>query len=120
MRGVDIDDRQLRDDLMTMLIAGHETTAAVLTWAVFLLSQNPEKIRKAQAEIDAVLGQGPPTYESMKNLEYIRLIVVEVLRLYPHHLCSSDALSNQKPYLEDTKVKKKVIKFQKGLISSSL
>ncbi|XP_010495892.1 PREDICTED: cytochrome P450 97B3, chloroplastic [Camelina sativa] len=83
MRGVDIDDRQLRDDLMTMLIAGHETTAAVLTWAVYLLSQNPEKIRKAQAEIDAVLGEGPPTYESMKKLEYIRLIVVEVLRLYP-------------------------------------
>ncbi|EOA17958.1 hypothetical protein CARUB_v10006369mg [Capsella rubella] len=83
MRGADIDDRQLRDDLMTMLIAGHETTAAVLTWAVFLLSQNPEKIRKAQAEIDAVLGEGPPTYESMKNLEYIRLIVVEVLRLFP-------------------------------------
>ncbi|KAJ8564586.1 hypothetical protein K7X08_001046 [Anisodus acutangulus] len=39
MRGVDVDDRQLRDDLMTMLIAGHETTAAVLTWAVFLLAQ---------------------------------------------------------------------------------
>ncbi|CAH2079087.1 unnamed protein product [Thlaspi arvense] len=94
MRGVDIDDRQarsyyllfnnlLRDDLMTMLIAGHETTAAVLTWAVYLLAQNPAKIRKAQAEIDAVLGEGAPTYESMKKLEYIRLIVVEVLRLYP-------------------------------------
>ncbi|KFK33561.1 hypothetical protein AALP_AA5G029500 [Arabis alpina] len=83
MRGVDIDDRQLRDDLMTMLIAGHETTAAVLTWAVFLLAQNPTKIRKAQAEIDAVLGEGAPTYESMKKLEYIRLIVVEVLRLFP-------------------------------------
>lgn len=41
MQGVDVDDRQLRDDLMTMLIAGHETTAAVLTWAVFLLAQNP-------------------------------------------------------------------------------
>ncbi|CAN8275109.1 unnamed protein product [Cochlearia groenlandica] len=83
MRGVDIDDRQLRDDLMTMLIAGHETTAAVLTWAVFLLAQNPSKIKKAQAEIDAVIGQSAPTYESMKKLEYIRLIVVEVLRLYP-------------------------------------
>ncbi|ESQ56017.1 hypothetical protein EUTSA_v10024764mg [Eutrema salsugineum] len=83
MRGADIDDRQLRDDLMTMLIAGHETTAAVLTWAVYLLAQNPAKIRKAQAEIDAVLGEGAPTYESMKKLEYIRLIVVEVLRLYP-------------------------------------
>ncbi|KAI3979206.1 hypothetical protein MKX01_017031 [Papaver californicum] len=83
MRGADVDDRQLRDDLMTMLIAGHETTAAVLTWAIFLLAQNPEKMRKAQAEIDSVIGRGKTTYESVKNLEYIRLIVVESLRLYP-------------------------------------
>ncbi|KAJ4881211.1 hypothetical protein Rs2_38266 [Raphanus sativus] len=83
MRGVDIDDRQLRDDLMTMLIAGHETTAAVLTWAVYLLAQSPAKIRKAQSEIDAVLGENAPTYESLKKLEYIRLTVVESLRLYP-------------------------------------
>ncbi|KAK9678336.1 hypothetical protein RND81_11G204700 [Saponaria officinalis] len=83
MRGVDVDDRQLRDDLMTMLIAGHETTAAVLTWAVFLLSQNPSKMKKAQDEIDAVLGNGRVTYDSLKKLEYVRLIVVESLRLYP-------------------------------------
>uniref|UniRef100_A0A2N9EXP9 Cytochrome P450 n=1 Tax=Fagus sylvatica TaxID=28930 RepID=A0A2N9EXP9_FAGSY len=83
MRGADVDDRQLRDDLMTMLIAGHETTAAVLTWAIFLLAQNPSKMKKAQAEIDSVLGQGRPTFELLKKLEYIRLIVVEVLRLYP-------------------------------------
>ncbi|CAN0890740.1 Cytochrome P450 97B2, chloroplastic [Linum grandiflorum] len=83
MRGVDVNDRQLRDDLMTMLIAGHETTAAVLTWAVFLLAQNPSKMKKAQAELDAVLGQEKPTYESLKKLEYIRLIVIESLRLYP-------------------------------------
>ncbi|XP_015880903.3 cytochrome P450 97B2, chloroplastic isoform X1 [Ziziphus jujuba] len=83
MRGADVDDRQLRDDLITMLIAGHETTAAVLTWAVFLLAQNPSKMKKAQTEIDSVLGEGSPTYESLKKLEYIRLIVVEALRLYP-------------------------------------
>ncbi|KAK4800908.1 hypothetical protein SAY86_021395 [Trapa natans] len=83
MRGSDVDDRQLRDDLMTMLIAGHETTAAVLTWAVFLLAQNPSKMRKAQMEIDAVLGQMIPTFESLKKLEYLRLIIVEALRLYP-------------------------------------
>ncbi|KAH9623680.1 hypothetical protein KSS87_017707 [Heliosperma pusillum] len=83
MRGVDVDDRQLRDDLMTMLIAGHETTAAVLTWAVFLLCQSPSKMKKAQEEIDVVLGKGRVTYDSLKNLEYIRLIVVESLRLYP-------------------------------------
>lgn len=83
MRGADVDDRQLRDDLMTMLIAGHETTAAVLTWAVFLLAQNPSKMKKAQAEVDLVLGTGRPTFESLKELQYIRLIVVEALRLYP-------------------------------------
>ncbi|KAK7307911.1 hypothetical protein VNO77_41385 [Canavalia gladiata] len=83
MRGADVDDRQLRDDLMTMLIAGHETTAAVLTWAIFLLAQNPSKMKKAQAEVDLVLGTGRPTFESLKKLQYIRLIVVEALRLYP-------------------------------------
>lgn len=83
MRGVDVDDRQLRDDLMTMLIAGHETTAAVLTWSVFLLAQHPDKMKKAQAEVDSVLAQGRTTFESLKNLEYIRLIIVESLRLYP-------------------------------------
>ncbi|KAI3457646.1 hypothetical protein Pfo_014309 [Paulownia fortunei] len=83
MRGVDADDRQLRDDLMTMLIAGHETTAAVLTWAVFLLAQHPSKMKKAQAEIDLVLTQERTTFEAIKKLEYLRLIVVESLRLYP-------------------------------------
>ncbi|CAK9176474.1 unnamed protein product [Ilex paraguariensis] len=83
MRGADVDDRQLRDDLMTMLIAGHETTAAVLTWAVFLLAQHPLKMEKAQAEIDAVLGHERTTFDSLKKLEYLRLIVVETLRLYP-------------------------------------
>ncbi|KAK9285940.1 hypothetical protein L1049_025142 [Liquidambar formosana] len=83
MRGADVDDRQLRDDLMTMLIAGHETTAAVLTWAVFLLAQNPSKMKRAQAEIDSVLGQERTSYEAVKKLEYIRLVVVEALRLYP-------------------------------------
>lgn len=47
MRGQDADDKQLRDDLMTMLIAGHETTAAVLTWAMFCLVQNPDSEAKA-------------------------------------------------------------------------
>ncbi|KAF9591241.1 hypothetical protein IFM89_003192 [Coptis chinensis] len=71
MRGADVDDRQLRDDLMTMLIAGHETTAAVLTWAVFFLAQNPSKMRKAQEEVNSVLGQGRPTFESVKELVYV-------------------------------------------------
>ncbi|GJM90329.1 hypothetical protein PR202_ga06596 [Eleusine coracana subsp. coracana] len=83
MRGADVDDRQLRDDLMTMLIAGHETTAAVLTWSIYLLAQNPTKMRKAQAEVDSILSSGAVTVESLKKMEYIKSIIVESLRLYP-------------------------------------
>ena len=54
---------QLRDDLMTMLIAGHETTAAVLTWATFELAQRPNILKKAQEEVDRVLGDRKPTLE---------------------------------------------------------
>ena len=49
--GDDINSKQLRDDLMTMLIAGHETTAAVLTWTFFLLSQHPEDAKRVQEEV---------------------------------------------------------------------
>ncbi len=61
MRGEDTDNKQLRDDLMTMLIAGHETTAAVLTWAFFCLAQNPEAAAKVVAEVDAVVGDRTPS-----------------------------------------------------------
>ena len=68
---------------MTMLIAGHETTAAVLTWALFELTRNPECLKEAQAEIDRVVGDRTPTYEDIKELKYVRLIIAETLRLYP-------------------------------------
>lgn len=83
MRGADIDNKQLRDDLMTMLIAGHETTAAVLTWALFELTRNPECLAKAREEIDRVVGDRHPNLADIKQMKYIRLIVAETLRLYP-------------------------------------
>jgi len=83
MRGADIDNKQLRDDLMTMLIAGHETTAAVLTWSLFELLRNPECMKEAQDEIDRVIGDRTPTLEDIKEMKYIRLVVAESLRLYP-------------------------------------
>lgn len=84
-RGADLGDRQLRDDLMTMLIAGHETTAAVLTWTLFSLVTNPDKMRKAVAEVDANVGDAPPsTIEDVgRKLPYIRSCLAESLRLYP-------------------------------------
>ncbi|KAJ1419557.1 cytochrome P450 [Ochromonadaceae sp. CCMP2298] len=60
MRGEESTSKQLRDDLMTMLIAGHETTAAVLTWTFYELSQNPELQRRVQEEVDTVLGGRRP------------------------------------------------------------
>jgi cytochrome P450 len=88
IRGADVTDAQLRDDLMTMLIAGHETTAAVLTWCLFCLAQDKKLMTEVRAEIDEVLGPAQaearaPTYEEIQKLELTRLCLAEALRLYP-------------------------------------
>jgi cytochrome P450 len=83
MRGENATSLQLRDDLMTMLIAGHETTAAVLTWALFELAQQPALVRRVQEELDKVLGDRNPTFEDIPRLPLIRLIIAESLRMYP-------------------------------------
>ena len=74
-------DEQLRDEVMTLFIAGHETTANTLTWTWYLLCRNPEVERLLHAEVDA-LGH-VPTMEDLPRLEYTRRIVMEAMRLYP-------------------------------------
>ncbi|KAI4374036.1 hypothetical protein MLD38_012082 [Melastoma candidum] len=81
--GDDVSSKQLRDDLMTMLIAGHETSAAVLTWTFYLLSKEPAAMSKLQQEVDLVLGDRFPTIEDMKRLKYTTRVINESLRLYP-------------------------------------
>jgi len=83
VRGADASAKQLRDDLITLLIAGHETTGSMLTWATWLLALHPEAQAKMQKEIDEVLGDRIPTYEDMRSLEQCRLVVTESLRLFP-------------------------------------
>ena len=83
MRGEESTSVQLRDDLMTMLIAGHETTAAVLTWTFYELCQQPELMSRVQKEIDDVLRGSHPKSEDMANLPLIRLCLSETLRMYP-------------------------------------
>ncbi|GKY98823.1 hypothetical protein MPSEU_000838400 [Mayamaea pseudoterrestris] len=88
MRGADIDNKQLRDDLMTMLIAGHETTGALLTWSLFELIRNPDCMGKIREELDRVLSDGKgshrePTYADIQQLTYTRLVLAETLRMYP-------------------------------------
>ncbi|XP_027184401.1 protein LUTEIN DEFICIENT 5, chloroplastic [Coffea eugenioides] len=81
--GDDVSSKQLRDDLMTLLIAGHETSAAVLTWTFYLLSKEPSVLAKLQNEVDAVLGDRFPTMEDLKKLKYTTRVINESLRLYP-------------------------------------
>lgn len=81
--GDDVSSKQLRDDLMTMLIAGHETSAAVLTWTFYLLSKEPSVMSKLQEEVDSVLGDRFPRIEDMKKLKYATRVINESMRLYP-------------------------------------
>mmetsp|Transcript_1603 Transcript_1603/g.4035 ORF Transcript_1603/g.4035 Transcript_1603/m.4035 type:complete len:641 (+) Transcript_1603:133-2055(+) len=83
LRGGDCDDKQLRDDLMTLLVAGHETTGSLLTWTAFELAQNKEWMTKIQEEIDRVVGDGNIEFDHIKQLDVTRMALAESLRLYP-------------------------------------
>ncbi|KAL3825835.1 hypothetical protein ACJIZ3_021864 [Penstemon smallii] len=80
----EVSSTQLRDDLLSMLVAGHETTGSVLTWTAYLLSKDPSSLRKAQEEVDQVLQGRLPTYEDTKNLKFLTRCISESMRLYPH------------------------------------
>ena len=79
LRDADIDDKQLRDDLMTMLIAGHETTAAVLTWTLFQLMQSPEAMHKAVQEVNRVVGDDSPGQRLLKLLVCKAVVLLHLL-----------------------------------------
>jgi cytochrome P450 len=76
-------DEQLRDEAMTIFIAGHETTANALAWTWYLLSQSPEVEAKFHAEIDEVLNGRLPTAEEVPRLRYTEMVLAEAMRLYP-------------------------------------
>ena len=85
MRGEDLSSMVLRDDLMTMLIAGHETTAAMLTWTLFELAKgDPGMMREVQAEVRRVMkGKSRPDYDDIVAMKKLRYSLIEALRLYP-------------------------------------
>ena len=74
---------QVRDEALTLFLAGHETTANALTWSWYLLSQHPEVERRLHQEIDAVLGDRPPELADVSELRYAEMILAEAFRLYP-------------------------------------
>jgi cytochrome P450 len=81
--GEHMSDKQLRDEVMTLFFAGHETTANTLTWAWYLLSQHPEARAKLWQEVDSALGGQVPTLVDLSKMPYTDQIIKESLRLYP-------------------------------------
>ena len=82
--GATMSDEQVRDECLTLFLAGHETTANALTWTFYLLSQNPEKMAKLSEELDSVLPDGKtPSIEDLPNLKYTESVLAESMRLFP-------------------------------------
>ena len=76
-------DHQLRDEVLSIFVAGHETTALALTWTLFLLSEHPEKMDRLRAEICESVGGRTPEFADIARLRYTEMVVKESLRLYP-------------------------------------
>lgn len=81
--GAGMTDRQLRNEVMTMLLAGHETTSLALSWTYYLLSRQPDVERALAAEVDRVTGGARPSFAHLERLTYTRRVIEESLRLYP-------------------------------------
>jgi len=81
--GKGMSEQQLYDELLTMFVAGHETTAVALTWLWYILKDEPESLAKLQEEVDTVLGDRLPTLEDLPNLTYTKMVIQETMRLYP-------------------------------------
>jgi cytochrome P450 len=81
--GSQMTDSQLRDEVMTLFLAGHETTALSLSWSWYLLAMHPEKERKFHEELDEVLQGRLPRVEDLPRLKYTEMIAKEAMRLYP-------------------------------------
>lgn len=76
-------DRQLRDETITMFLAGHETTATALVWTFYALNRFPEAEARLHAEVDSALGDRPPALADLENLSWTRMTIEETMRLYP-------------------------------------
>ena len=81
--GARMTDEQIRDEAMTLFIAGHETTAVGLAWAWYYLAKHPDVTQRMQNEIDTALGGRLPTFDDVRELPYTRQVLSEVLRIKP-------------------------------------
>jgi cytochrome P450 len=81
--GQSMSDTQARDEAVTLLLAGHETTANALTWTWYLLAQHPAIMARLHAELDEVLAGRPPTVAEVQRLQYTEMVLSEAMRCYP-------------------------------------
>lgn len=81
--GERMSDKQLKDEIMTLFFAGHETSAHTLSWICYALSKNPEIAKKVDEELARVLGGRPPTFDDLAKLEYMKMVIEETMRLLP-------------------------------------
>jgi len=81
--GKPLTDREVRDEVLTLFLAGHETTALTLTWLLTFLDGRPNVLARMRAEVDDVLRGRDPTFEDIAKLPYLRQVVEETLRLRP-------------------------------------
>ena len=81
--GVGLNAAEVRDEVITIFMAGHETTAVTMTWVWYLLSQHPLEEAKLHGELDTVLAGRTPTVEDLPNLPYTRMVIEEAMRVYP-------------------------------------
>jgi len=81
--GAPMGERELIDEIMTLVVAGHETTASGLNWTWYLISQHPQVEARLHAELDAAADVPAPTLSEMEELRYTRQVIDEALRLYP-------------------------------------
>lgn len=81
--GESMSDSQLRDEVLTLLLAGHDTTSNLLAWTFYLLSKHPQVERRLRAEVAERLGGRAPAVEDLAGLPYTRMVIDEVMRLYP-------------------------------------
>ena len=81
--GAGLDDDLIRDQLITMLVAGHDTSTAQLSWVLSLLGRHPLALRRAQGEVDTVLRGTTPAADHLPELEFLGRVIDETLRLYP-------------------------------------
>jgi cytochrome P450 len=81
--GAGLNATEVRDEVITIFMAGHETTAVTMTWVWYLLSQHPAEEAKLHEELDRVLGGRSPTVEDLPQLPYTRMVIEEAMRVYP-------------------------------------